>query len=309
MTSARNVRFLFPVTFRELNLLKGERSFMDLLRTLFPGTRLERGLDQFRVLFVLDSLEECRLNLDFQTYEIISDVTRAASVEVLVTNLIRGDLLPSAQIWITRIPPEFINRVTEVRGFTDRQKDQYFRNRFREEEEEVARVLSFIKALPSIYIMCWIPIFCWITAEVLKNAREGGELPKTLTHMLIRFLEVPVKMKNRKRDGQSAGNQTWSPESKKVIPSLGKLAFQELQKDNLIFCRSDLTECGIDVQTASEFSGVFTEVFKEEPMIQGSVFCFIHLSVPEFLAANQRIRNSYAAWCRRRQRGRPSRKW
>lgn len=288
---SQDIQFLFPVTFRALNLLKGKYSFMGVLSTLFPGTRLETGLEEFRILFILDSLEECRLDLDFQTNEIVSDVTQAASVEVLVTNLIRGHLFPSAHIWITsrpatagRIPLECINRVTEVRGFTDQQKDQYFRNRFRE-EEEATRVLSCIKASRSIYIMCRIPIFCWISAEVLKNSREGGELPKTLTDMLIHFLDVQIKMKNLKHDGQSAKDPTWSPGSKKVIMSLGKLAFQELQKDNLIFYRSDLVESGIDVQAASVFSGVFTEVFKEEPMVQGSVFCFIHLSVQEFLAA------------------------
>uniref|UniRef100_H3C6X5 NACHT domain-containing protein n=1 Tax=Tetraodon nigroviridis TaxID=99883 RepID=H3C6X5_TETNG len=97
---SQDIQFLFPVTFRELNLLKGKSSFMGLLSTLFPGTRLETGLEEFRILFILDSLEECRLDLDFQTNEIVSDVTQAASVEVLVTNLIRGHLFPSAHIWI-----------------------------------------------------------------------------------------------------------------------------------------------------------------------------------------------------------------
>lgn len=286
----QDIQFLFPITFRELNLLKGKYSLKELLRTLFPGTILER-LEEFRIMFILDSLEECRLNLDFQTNEIISDVTQSTSVEVLVTNLIRGYLLPSAHIWITcrpatasRIPPELIDRVTEVRGFTDQQKEHYFRNRFRE-EAEATRVLSCIKASRSIYIMCQIPIFCWITAKVLKNTREGRELPKTLTAMLIYYLEVQIKMRNLKPDGQSAKNPTWCSDSKNVIMSLGKLAFQQLLKDNLIFYNSDLTEAEFDPQAAVVMSGVFTEIFKEEPMFQGSVFCFIHLSVQELLAA------------------------
>lgn len=287
----QDIQFMFPIAFRELNLLKGKQSLMELLRTLFPGTKLERSLEEFRILFILDSLEECRLNLDFQTNEIISDVTQSTSVEVLVANLIRRNLFPSAHIWITSrpatarwIPPGFIDRVTEVRGFDEQQKDHYFRNRFRDEEQAM-RVLSCIKASPSIHIMCHIPIFCWITAEVLKNTREGRELPKTLTGMLIYFLEVQIKTKNLKHDRKSAQNPTWSLNSKKVVMSLGKLAFDELLKDNLVFYNSDLIECGIDVQAASVWSGVFTEVFREEPMFQGSVFCFIHLSVQELLAA------------------------
>lgn len=287
----QDIQFLFPITFRELNLLKEKYSLMGLLRTLFPGTRLERGLEEFRVLFILSNLEECRFNLDFQTNEIISDASQSTSVEVLVANLIRGFLLPSAHVWITSrpaparcIPPQLVDRVTEVRGFTDQQKEHYFRNRF-PDEEEAMRVLSFIKASPSIRIMCQNPIFCWITAEVLKNSSEGKELPKTLTSMLIYFLKVQIKMRNLRDDGQSAKTPTWSPESKKVIMSLGKLAFQELLKCNLVFYDSDLIEGGIDVQTASALSGVFVDVFKEEPISLGRVFCFIHLSVQEFLAA------------------------
>ncbi|XP_022625017.1 NACHT, LRR and PYD domains-containing protein 12-like, partial [Seriola dumerili] len=137
--------------------------------------------------------------------------------------------------------------------------------------------------------MCHIPVFCWITAtvleEVMKNRRRG-ELPKTLTEMYIHFLVVQSKLKKVKYDGGSETDPHWSPESRKMIESLGKLAFEQLQKGNLIFYESDLTECGIDIRAASVYSGVFTQIFKEESgLYQDKVFCFVHLSVQEFLAA------------------------
>uniref|UniRef100_UPI0037E8959E protein NLRC3-like n=1 Tax=Semicossyphus pulcher TaxID=241346 RepID=UPI0037E8959E len=294
----QDIQFTFPFTFRELNVLKEKKfSLVELVHHFFTETK-EAGIcrfEEFQVVFIFDGLDECRLPLDFHNNEILTDVTESSSVDVLLTNLIRGKLLPSAHLWITtrpaaanQIPPYCVDMVTEVRGFTDPQKEEYFRKRFRD-EEQASRIISHIKTSRSLHIMCHIPVFCWITATVLEDVlktRGGGELPKTLTEMYIHFLVVQSKLKNIKYDGGAETDQHWSPESRKMIESLGKLAFEQLQKGNLIFYESDLTECGIDIRAASVYSGVFTQIFKEERgLYQDKVFCFVHLSVQEFLAA------------------------
>ncbi|KAK2856682.1 hypothetical protein Q5P01_005417 [Channa striata] len=292
----QDIQFTFPLTFRELNVLKEKRfSLVELVHLFFPETKGICRFEEFQVVFICDGLDECRLPLDFHNNEVLTDVTESTSVDVLLTNLISGNLLPSARLWITtrpaaanQIPPHCVDMVTEVRGFTDPQKDEYFRKRFRD-EEQASRIISHIKTSRSLHIMCHIPVFCWITATVLEDVLktiEGGELPKTLTEMYIHFLVVQSKVKNVKYDGGAETDQHWSPESRKMIESLGKLAFEQLQKGNLIFYESDLTECGIDIRAASVYSGVFTQLFKEErELYQDKVFCFVHLSVQEFLAA------------------------
>ncbi|XP_071324254.1 NACHT, LRR and PYD domains-containing protein 12-like [Trachinotus anak] len=294
----QDIHFTFPFTFRELNVLKEKKfSLVELVHHFFTETKAAGicRFDQFQVVFIFDGLDECRLPLDFHNTEILTDVTESTSVDVLLTNLIRGKLLPSARLWITtrpaaanQIPPECVDMVTEVRGFTDPQKEEYFRKRFRD-EEQASRIISHIKTSRSLHIMCHIPVFCWITATVLEDVlktREGGELPKTLTEMYTHFLVVQSKVKNIKYDGGAETDPHWSPESRKMIESLGKLAFEQLQKGNLIFYESDLTECGIDIRAASVCSGVFTQIFKKERgLYQDKVFCFVHLSVQEFLAA------------------------
>ncbi|XP_026013690.1 protein NLRC3-like isoform X1 [Astatotilapia calliptera] len=294
----QEIQFIFPFTFRELNVLKEEKfSLVELVHHFFTKTK-ESGicrLEDFQVVFILDGLDECRLSLDFNKTKILTETRKSTSLDVLLTNLIKGNLLPSARLWITtrpasasQIPPECVDLVTEVRGFTDPQKEEYFRKRFRD-EEQTSRIISHIKTSRSLHIMCHIPVFCWITATVLEDVlktTEGGQLPKNLTEMYIHFLVVQAKVKRIKYDGGTETDPHWSPESRKMIESLGKLAFDQLQKGNLIFYESDLTECGIDIRTASVYSGVFTQIFKEERgLYQDKVFCFVHLSVQEFLAA------------------------
>ncbi|XP_029902000.1 protein NLRC3-like [Myripristis murdjan] len=294
----KHIEFTFPFTFRELNLLKEKKfSLVELLHHFFTETK-EAGIrkfEQFQVVLIFDGLDECRLPLDFKNNQILTDVTESTSVDVLLTNLIKGKLLPSAHLWITtrpaaanQVPPECVDMVTEVRGFTDPQKEEYFRKRFRD-EEQASRIISHIKMSRSIHIMCHIPVFCWITATVLEDVlktSEGGDLPKTLTEMYIHFQLVQSKQGNVKYHSRAETDPLWTPETRKMILSLGKLAFEQLEKGNLIFYEADLAECGLDIRAASVYSGVFTQIFKEERgLYQDKVFCFVHLSLQEFLAA------------------------
>ncbi|CAL8337403.1 unnamed protein product [Arctogadus glacialis] len=295
----QDIHFTFLLTFRELNLLKGkEFSLVELLHHFFIETK-EAGIcryNRFQVVFILDGLDECRLPLDFQRNPIWTDVTKSTSVDVLLTNLIRGVLLPSARIWITtrpaaanQIPAECVDMVTEVRGFTDPQKEEYFRKRFKD-EKLASTIISHVKKSRSLHIMCHIPVFCWITATVLedlfKTSKRGEEMPKTVTQMYSHFLGVQSIQGDRKYHGRAETDPDWSSESREIIISLGKLAFNQLEKGNLIFYEADLAECGIDIRAASVYSGVFTQIFKVEcGLYQDKVFCFVHLSLQEFLAA------------------------
>ncbi|XP_078790988.1 NLR family CARD domain-containing protein 3-like isoform X3 [Oryzias latipes] len=294
----QNLHFTFPFTFRELNVLKEEKfSLVELVHHFFPETK-QAGICSFKyfqVLFIFDGLDECRLPLDFHKTQIVNDPRKPTSVANLLTNLIRGNLLPSARLWITtrpaaanQIPAECVDMVTEVRGFDDPQKEEYFRKRFRD-EEQASRIISHIKRSRSLHIMCHIPVFCWITATVLEDllkSREGGKLRKSLTEMYFHFLVVQAKVKKGTYYGGTETDPHWSPGSRKMMESLGKLAFEQLQKGNLIFHKSDLTECGIDIRAASVYSRMFIQIFREERgLYQDKVFCFIHLSVQEFLAA------------------------
>uniref|UniRef100_A0A674DEK7 NLR family CARD domain-containing protein 3-like n=1 Tax=Salmo trutta TaxID=8032 RepID=A0A674DEK7_SALTR len=289
----QDVQFVFSLPFRELNLMKGEKhSLFELLNHFSMETKESRisNYDKYKVLFIFDGLDECRLPLDFKRNKSCCDVTESTSVDMLLTNLIKGNLLPSALLWITtrpaaanQIPSGCVDQVTEVRGFNDPQKEEYFRKRF-SDENLASRIISHMKSSRSLYIMCHIPVFCWISATVLeKMGEEGRELPQTLTEMCTHFLVFQIKQTNEKYLAKEETSPHWNKTS---ILSLGKLAFQQLVKGNLIFYEEDLKECGIDVSEASVYSGLCTQIFREECVLyQDKVFCFVHLSIQEFLAA------------------------
>ncbi|KAF3688096.1 Protein NLRC3 [Channa argus] len=295
----QDVSVLVVLSFRELNLIKDEQySLLTLLHVFHPTLQkvTAEQLAVCKLLFIFDGLDESRRSLDFNNSEVVSDVTQKSSVDVLLTNLIKGNLLPSALVWITsrpaaanQIPPTCFDRVTEVGGFTDAQKEEYFRRRFSDEEMS-SRIISHIKTSRSLHIMCHIPVFCWITATVLDHmltTEQRGELPKTLTDMYSHFLLVLTKRKKNKYDeGHETSPQELTEADRDVLLKLGRLAFEHLEKGNIMFYQEDLKQCSLDVTEALVYSGVCTEIFKRESVIfQKTVYCFVHLSIQEFLAA------------------------
>ncbi|XP_034415735.1 NLR family CARD domain-containing protein 3-like isoform X3 [Cyclopterus lumpus] len=293
----QDVGLVVVLSFRELNLIKDEQySLLKMLHVFHPTLQKvpAEELSGWKVLFIFDGLDESRLALDFINNEVVCDVTQEASVNVLLTNLIKGNLLPSALVWITSRPAAAnqiapVDRLTEVRGFTDPQKDEYFRGRF-SDAELCGTIISHIKTSRSLHIMCQIPVFCWITATVLDHMwtiGQRGELPKTLTDMYSHFLLVQTKRKKQKyHEGHETSPRELMEADGEVLLKLGRLAIEHLEKGNIMFYQEDLEQCGLEVTEASVFSGVCTEIFRRESVIfQKTVYCFVHLSVQEFLAA------------------------
>ncbi len=289
----QTTQFIFPFTFRELNLIKDECwSLMTLIGYYFEEVKdLETSdYNNSSLLFIFDGLDESKFPLDFKKNEMCRSVTRTTTLDVLLTNLIAGKLLHKASVWITsrpaaatKIPPEFINRVTEVRGFNDEQKEEYFQKKIND-KDMAQKIFDHLQSKPlrSLYIMCHIPVFCWISATALQSLlteTHKSELPKTVTEMYTHFLIIQTKLKHQKdyQEGET---------DKDMIMKLGKLAFEQLQKGNIIFYENDLKSCKIDLKQAAVYSGVCTEIIRKEyGLHKQEIYSFIHLSVQEFLAA------------------------
>ncbi len=295
----QDIDCVFLLPFREINVIKDEKFNLHefLLKCYAELKNLEKSnlYEKCKLAFIFDGLDESRLPLHFKS-ETLNDVEERSSVDVLFTSLVKGQLLPSALVWVTsrpaaanQIPPQYVGLFTEVRGFTDTQKEQYFRKRITD-KTLAERIISHIRTSRSLYIMCHIPVFCWITATVLQdiliqNSEES--ISTTLTEMYIHFLLIQMNMKSQKYDDQEEREYTKNLDSnREMILKLAKLAFEQLKKENIVFYEKDLKACGIDVSKDTEFTGMIAEIFKKETILHvKKVFCFVHLSVQEFLAA------------------------
>ncbi|XP_062389952.1 NACHT, LRR and PYD domains-containing protein 3-like [Sardina pilchardus] len=209
------VDFMFVLPFRELNLVKHDQySFHRFLLDFHPELKeLQNGeYKDCHIVFIFDGLDESRLPLNFQKNQKLSDVTQTSSVDC-------------------------IGLVTEVRGFNDPQKEEYFRKKI-SDQNQANRIVSHIKASRSLHIMCHMPVFCWISATVLQQILEqddGKEAPKTLTAMFIHFLLIQTTRKNQKYQEEKEPH-------KGVILKLAGLAFKHLENGNLMFYEEDLRE-------------------------------------------------------------------
>ncbi|XP_031417925.1 NLR family CARD domain-containing protein 3-like [Clupea harengus] len=297
----RDIKLMLLLPFREISLLTGEYSFLTLLIELHPELAELKDPEIYNsseTVFILDGLDESRFQLDFSK-KLVADMNQPTTVDVLITSLIKGKLMDSALLWITSRPAavtqvlfEHIDQVTEVRGFNDPQKEEYFHNSI-SNTAHAESIYSHIKSSRVLHIMCHIPLFCWIAATVFQNMLSRGdykEIPKTLTSMYCYFLLIQADRTHQKNHGKYERNrQKLLKCNREVILKVAQLAFKQLLKARLIFSEEDLKECGIDAND-SLVSGICTEILKVEPTcyvntFHKKIYCFVHLSIQEFLAA------------------------
>ncbi|XP_042559456.1 NACHT, LRR and PYD domains-containing protein 12-like [Clupea harengus] len=287
-TNYEDIELVFVLPFRELNKHKDDNcTLSDLLLKFYPELELRESTKlKGAVLFVFDGLDESRLELDLKKF--ICDPKEKSPVAILITSLITGKMLPSAFIWVTTRPAaakkdlcDLFDRVTEVQGFNEHQREEYLQKIIPEKAEQV---ITLLKKMRSLYIMCQIPVVCQITAIVLGETREEQkEIPKNLTEIYTQFCVFQI---NRMNDRYPEDKKMSAEEKGQLLVKLGKLAFKYLEKDTLIFYEKDLAECGINLKLGAQQSGLCTQIFKKENTISGeSMFSFVHLTVQEFLAA------------------------
>ncbi|XP_040922873.1 NLR family CARD domain-containing protein 3 isoform X2 [Toxotes jaculatrix] len=287
-----DVSYVLPFSFCELNSLE-KLSAEKLLKMAFPHLTDPSLVlsSSCRTLLILDGLDEFRCTLNFSDAAPCSDPKKEVSIDDLITNIIRGNLLPDVAVWVTSrpgvaslIPGGLVDRVTEIPGFSP--KDiQIFLNHHFSERDFANKIWAHLESHKILMVMCYIPCICWIAADTLiyiMQSETEESLPRTCTELYTHFCSMKAEV-GEPRGREPVKMEQLHGSNRKLLGNLGRLAFYGLLKRKYTFSEQDLRAYGIDQLLTQSSLGAGVLV-REESVIH-TTYRFTHLTLQEFLAA------------------------
>ncbi|XP_074136066.1 NLR family CARD domain-containing protein 3 [Sminthopsis crassicaudata] len=296
---SKDVSLVLPLNFRELNIyekLSAER----LIRSAFPHIS-ETGLTFLgsgQVLMILDGLDEFKVPLDFSNTVACTDPKKEIPVDNLITNIIRGNLFPEVSVWVTsrptaasQIPGGLVDRMTEIRGFNEGEIQSYLNQMFPDSHDLSGQILSQVQANKPLYLMCTVPSFCQLCGTVLGYLVRNGlgcqnsELapPRTLSEIYAWYFKMALCGEAQDRPRESPRIEQAIHSGRKMMGTLGRMAFHGLLRKKYVFYEQDMKAFGVDLPLLqSSLCGCF---LLREDTPASSAYRFIHLTLQEFAAA------------------------
>ena len=303
--------FAFFLKFRVFNSV-GKLSLRQLL-SKSEYQRLERELsDQVwndicenpeRVLIFFDGLDEFLDRSSVAKASKCDNLEKQMPLSALFYNIVEGNLLRGASV-LTTTRPSALEEVTdlpfdktvEILGFASEQVEEYVENFVKHAAQDVAyagkKIWEHIKTNMNIFSLCYIPVNCFIICscllQVLKfhgeKALTGVGLPTTLTEIYQRCVKLFFLRQDERLNNDLRREDIYSkhlpPEVEKKIKPLAKLAFDGLTQKKLIFGEKEVPE---DLVNTVLFHRLPDS--KLGPFTYEAQYCFIHLTMQEFLAA------------------------
>lgn len=309
----RNFTCIFDFTFRELNLLEGNHSLVNLISRKF--NYLERILPDLLkkpkyLLFLLDGLDEFKYQLDFEGQEKFVDVTTEVPVQELVVSLLKGSLLPEASVITTTrpssdIPTRFCHRSSIILGFEEQQVEEYCL-KFYKDSKVSRRVYEYISENDSLFGLTFIPLYCYIICTALNefftsSSEKPFELspPKTVGEVYYCYLYTVL----RHHTVNTSVSKSVFSSVKNELMQLGRLAYHNLLSNKILFDKNDLENFGF---AEKSFHNTFlSQILVRVKEKEVKMFAFFHMTIQEHLAAlycvvktsNEDFLKSLDLWC------------
>lgn len=291
-TICADVSFVLPFTFCELNSLE-KLSAEKLVKMAFPHLTDPSLVlsSSCRTLIILDGLDEFCGTLNFADAAACNDPKKEVCMDDLLTNIIRGNLLPDVALWVTSrpgvasvIPGGLVDRMTEIPGFSP--KDiQIFLDHYFSEGDFARRIWAHLESHKILMVICYIPCFCWIVADTLTYLMQNGmqeTLPRTCTELYAYFCCMKAEV-GEPRGRDPVKMEHFHGSNRKVLGNLGRMAFYGLLKHKYTFSELELRAYGIDPLLTQSGLGAGLLVREDSPLC--TIYRFAHLTLQEFLAA------------------------
>ncbi|XP_067897771.1 NLR family CARD domain-containing protein 3-like [Heterodontus francisci] len=295
--------FIFMFPFCKLNMLPEKSiSLVQLLQHYYPHMQpCDEILTSMSIksLYIFDGLDESRQGLDFENQLACYDENESISLGSLLTNLIRGNIHPSASVWITtrpaamgQIPLCYIDRLTEIKGFHEHEKKEYFHKKY-ENRHLAEKMISIMNKEKSLSPLCYMPIFCCVLSTILEDALKafqhyglGDYMPVAITSVYTKFLIHIFSHQQQKLMYLTGMKQTFAAflqSKQKAIIRLGKLAFDLLRGQKLVFYENDLETYNVDASLAE--GGLCKELLVGNANNSKKAYCFVDGTLQEYFAA------------------------
>ena len=236
-----------------------------------------------KAILIFDGLDELNSDLDCPNdWPPPNDSDFPMSAISLFRKLISGHLLPEATVLVTSRPTanQFyskfkFDRTVEIIGFTKDRIEQYITKfcQSHNRNDLEPKIWNHVQSSSDLLNACYIPVNCWIVVTILFERLEDprdeiSALPTTLTELYQAAISHFDEKHSRKLDGQS---------SEEATKKLQLLAVKGIEPMQLIFDNASFDE-------EMKQSGLLNSLSNPYSQVQ-TQFCFIHLTIQEFLAA------------------------
>ena len=260
-----------------------------------------------KVLLVFDGVDEMKFKeniAECSDSDQPNDVTAKMSFPALYNKIASGKLLGSATVLTTTRPTavSFVKHLTfdrtvEILGFTSEQVEDYVNKFTADEKEGTGRTIwQHISSNLNIFSMCYVPVNCFIICTCLLHVLQTlkSNVSTILPTKLTDIYSIAIKMfyfKHSRNYKQYQGQADFIREKFENLPDgvkadfkrLGEIAFTGIKEGRLIFESKEvegLEDCGL-LHRLPDLCASANSPF-EKPKAQ---FCFMHLTIQEFLAA------------------------
>ena len=303
---------LFVFQFRWFNTETMEKiSLKQLLSRLYSEGSMDSEVLQHildnpeQVLFVFDGLDEFKYHeriLEDERAHAGNSATEEMPFSALYVKLMKGEQLPGATI-LTTCRPNVVqsvarlpfNRKVEIMGFTSEKVQEYVHKFCAHDPETVNKIWGHISSNLELLSLCYIPVNSFIICSLLEKLIKlqqhlGNTLPATSTDIyegalrLFIFKHHPEFKRKLLTKDYLLGNVGLPDQVEETLNRAGSLAKRGIQERRLMFDSVEVK--GI------EDCGLFNRMPDCEvlPFKLKSQFCFIHLTLQEFLAAKEIVK-------------------